>query len=167
VLGEMVGVEREEEDDALPSSKSEASFSSTITLSPFRTMQSEALLILPLSLLSSLTSPSPSHLAALREATANTSSHLTVLVRTPFFDYSSPQHLCPRTHWNEIQSYLSVIYGESTRVAQRKGRMLFKVDVILEGFGGKEGEEKRWEGIEGCPWHVIYMDQDGLFSRLV
>lgn len=121
---------------------------------------STSLLLLPVPTLHHLLTPAQ-FFPAIRQASLLTSSHLTIYLLSSLFQ-PPPLGLPPSAHWETIQSFLGKVYGEAVRVAQKEGRVLFEVDVVMQGLGGEKGDERRWEGRkEGKGWEVVWRLEGG------
>ena len=94
-----------------------------------------SLLLLPVPTLQHLLDPT-AYIPAIRQASLLTTSHLTIYLLSPLFG-EGELALSPSLHWSTIQSFLGTVYGEAVRVAQGKGRVLFEVEVVLQGLGGR------------------------------
>lgn len=96
---------------------------------------------------------------AVRTATASTTSRLTIWVETALL---SSHQLNAITQWTPLQSFLGKLYGESSRVAQGLGRVLFEVEVVLEGAErGRCPGMKRWEGRSEA-WDIVWRLDGGV-----
>lgn len=86
------------------------------------------LLIVFVKNLGSLLNPSYLHEAVVTAADA-TRTHLRIVVLSPLFN---PQTgLKPSHYWKEIQTFLTFLYAEATRVAQASDNVLLNVEVVL------------------------------------
>jgi len=82
----------------------------------------------------------PHHLAGvIGSATQWTHKHLTIIFLSKLFDRpsstseSQESSISHTQRWNEVQSLLTFVYVQATRVAQQLDRVLMEVDVLLKG----------------------------------
>lgn len=80
----------------------------------------------------------PHHLAsAISSATEWTQKRITIVLVSKLFDNTSSSHETSISHtqrWNEVQSILTFVYVQATKVAQFLDRVLMDVDVLLVGL---------------------------------
>ena len=70
-------------------------------------------------------------------ATRNTAKQLRIVLVSPLFDADRAERpsALGTTRWDDVQSILTYVYVQATKVAQEMGKILMDVDVLLKGEG--------------------------------
>ena len=68
-------------------------------------------------------------------AASKTRRQLRIVLVSPLFDPGRPreQSALGTTRWDQVQSVLTYVYVQATKVAQEMGKILMDVDVLLRG----------------------------------
>lgn len=74
----------------------------------------------------------PKFKAAVRTATDQSNSAITIIAFSSLFDKDSD--LSHTGSWDAIHSVLSLYYVEATRISQAAGNILLRIDVLLKGW---------------------------------
>lgn len=147
--------------DALPPSIATEHPTTTI-------MFSSSLLLLPVPSIEALSDPGDL-LDPVRIAATETSDRLTIFLLTPLFRRDTAISVVD--HWDDIQLFLGKVYGEAVRVAQGQGRVLFEVDVVIDGLttvSAWEPSYASWDAlwtIEGCGEPFLNFERCSLNSH--
>ena len=68
-------------------------------------------------------------------AASKTRRQLRIVLVSPLFDPGRPKEVSAlgTTRWDQVQSVLTYVYVQATKVAQEMGKILMDVDVLLRG----------------------------------
>jgi pantetheine-phosphate adenylyltransferase len=110
----------------------------------------------------------PHHLAGvISSVTRSTIKHLTIIFVSKLFDQPSSTSESQETsishtqRWSEVQSLLTFVYVQATRVAQELDRVLMEVDVLLKGMDETLPDDFA-DGVD-----ILYRVHDGQLSKHV
>ena len=134
----------------LPDSSKHTSAQSIVMTTTTTTYRRTAL-VLPLPTLAHILDPTPySH--PIRIALWETTDSLSIIFTSPLFRPDGPIGSNRLAAWETLQRFLGCVYGFASQEAMRVGRVAMGVDVLMEGWGGDDGEgwvDGTWDRVIG------------------
>lgn len=128
------------------------------TMTSLPPTDASSVLILPLHSLSAIRDPSI-FIPLLRRITRRTTDRLLVLCHGSALHPRGPSD---QAGWSDVQRFLGIIYSAVAQEAARHDRVLFEVDVLIEGFAGDERAGGRAGGVAtfgrvGGKWDRVWV----------
>lgn len=99
---------------------------------------------------------------AVTDAARRTKGHLRIIVFSALFN--SESGIAPVHYWKEVQTFITGLYAEATRVAKERDNILFNVEVLLGDLEPEEGERHRdvsWDQVvvfNACESRIVRVE---------